>query len=270
MLDDIVGRVVHDHLDNLDLSGVTRIRVDETSAKKRHRYITVVTDVDTGKIVFITKGKDSKTMEEFACWLSAHGGNPKDIVLMASDFGDSFIKGAREHLPNARNVYDPSHLVQLGNQKLDKDRSKEQVNGQRLKSIRYALLKNTENLSEEESDLVTDISKDNSVTSLSYQMNMSLRESLELDDPDLARMYLGMWVDWVDREGSKNFKALSKTVRKYMDGIILALSSGVNNGYQESLNGRIQFSKRLTNGYHKEERLVRMLFFRDSLRGHPS
>ena len=63
MLDDIVGRVVHDHLDNLDLSGVTRIRVDETSAKKRHRYITVVTDVDTGKIVFITKGKDSKTMD---------------------------------------------------------------------------------------------------------------------------------------------------------------------------------------------------------------
>ena len=139
-----------------------------------------------------------------------------------------------------------------------------------MKSIRYALLKNTENLSEEESDLVTDISKDNSVTSLSYQMNMSLRESLELDDPDLARMYLGMWVDWVDREGSKNFKALSKTVRKYMDGIILALSSGVNNGYQESLNGRIQFSKRLANGYHKEERLVRMVFFRDFLRGLPS
>ena len=56
-------------------------------------------------------------------------------------------------------------------------------------------MKNTDKLSEEESDLVTDISKDNSVTSLSYQMNMSLRESLELDDPDLARMYLGMWVD---------------------------------------------------------------------------
>ena len=93
MLDDIVGRVVHDHLDNLDLSGVTRNRVDETSAKERHRYITVVTDVDTGKIVFITKGKDSKTMEEFACWLSAHGGNPKDIVLMASDSG---IPSSRE------------------------------------------------------------------------------------------------------------------------------------------------------------------------------
>ena len=83
----------------------------------------------------------------------------------------------------------------MGNQEPDKDRSKEQVNDQRLKSIRYALLKNTENLSEEESDLVTYISKDNSMTSLSYQMNMTLRESLEPDDPDLARMYLGMWVD---------------------------------------------------------------------------
>jgi transposase len=158
----------------------------------------------------------------------------------------------------------------LGNQKLDKDRSKEQVNGQRLKSIRYALLKNTEDLSEEESDMVTDISKDNSVTSLSYQMNMTPRQSLEPGDPELARMYLGMCIDWVDRDCSKNFKALSKTVRKYMDGIILALSSGVNNGYKESLNGRIQFSKRSANGCHKEEGLVRMVFFRDSLRGLPS
>lgn len=267
VLDDIVGRIVKDHLDEMDLSGVRRIRIDETSAKKRHRYITVITDADTGDIIFITKGKDSKTVAEFADWLISHKGKPENIILMASDFGESFILGAKEHLPNALNAYDPFHLIQLGNQKLDKDRSVNQVNGHRLKSIRYALLKNKANLTEEEERIVTDISLDNGIIGLSYQMNMSLRQTLEIDDAELARMYLEMWVDWVDKEGSANFRALSKTVRKHMEGIILALETGMNNGYQEGLNGRIQFSKRVANGYRKESRLARIVFFRDSIRG---
>lgn len=48
------------------------------------------------------------------------------------------------------------------------------------------------------------------------------------------------------------------------EGIIRAIETGVNNGYQEGLNGRIQFTKRLANGYHRRDRLKRMVFFRDS------
>lgn len=267
LLDGIVGRVVSEYLDGLDLSEVRRIRIDETSAKKHHRYITVVTDADTDEMIFITKGKDRIVVKEFADWLCSHNGDPLDIELVASDFGDAFISGAREYLPNAESVLDPFHLIQLGNQKLDKDRSMNQVNGERLKRVRYALLKNERNLSEEEKALVTDITKDNEVIGRSYEMNMSLRQAMDYDDVWLVARHLVRWIVWVLRDGSKGFKALAKTVRKNLKGILRAVQTGVNNGFQESLNGRIQFSKRIANGYHREERLARIVFFRQAARG---
>lgn len=115
-----------------------------------------------------------------------------------------------------------------------------------------------------------DISKNNGAISRSYQMNMSQRESLEMDDQGSARMYPDMWIEWVDVESSKKFKALSKTVRVHLGGIALALSPGVDCSYPESPNGRMLSTKHSVNGYHGEGRLIRMVFFKDSLRGVPS
>jgi transposase len=263
-LDNIVDRVVSEYLDRMDLSCVTRIRIDETSAKKHHRYITVVTDVDTGDIIFMTKGKDSDTVKEFRDWLVEHNGDPEQISVVASDFGDAFLSGVREYLPNAEPVLDPFHLIQLGNMKLDADRASCQENGERKKSIRYALLRNPENFKPGDAEIVMDIKNDNKGLGLSYEMNMSLRQAFEHPYVELARIHLLHWVEWVEEEGSKNFKALAKTVKRHLEGILNAMRFNINNGYQEGLNGRIQFTKRVANGYHKESRLMRMVFFRES------
>lgn len=263
VLDHIVERRVTMYLDQMDLGWLRRIRVDETSAKKHHRYITVITDVDSGQIVFICKGKNKDTLKEFVGWLEAHNGHPENITLVSSDFGDNFIAGIRENLPNAENVMDPFHLINLANKKLDADRASNQVNGERLKSIRYGLLKDPMNLTEMEREAILDITKDNGVIATSYAMKESLRRIYTMPSI-LARDHLARWVEWVERQGSKAFKALAKTVRRNFEGIIRAIETGVNNAYQESLNGRIQFTKRLANGYHRRDRLKRMVFFRDS------
>lgn len=75
VLDGIVGRVVREHLDKMDLSKVQWIRIDETYAKKCHKYLTLVTDVETGDIIFITKGNKATVVKEFAEWLEKHHGH---------------------------------------------------------------------------------------------------------------------------------------------------------------------------------------------------
>ncbi len=268
VLDGIVGTMVEKHLRAMDLSRVRRIRVDETSAKKRHRYITVVTDVDTDSIIFITKGKDSNTMKEFRDWLIDHNGDPADIKIVASDFGRSFICGTRIFFPNAESVFDPFHLIQLANMGLDVDRASCQRNGERLKSVRFALLKKQESLTAEERELVESFTKDNEKAALSYQMKEALRDLFRYtkDELKLAEIHLNLTFSWMIKEGSKKFKALGKTIRDHLEGILKAIETGINNGYQEGLNGRIQLSKRLARGYHKEMRFGRILYFRDAFR----
>ena len=48
-----------------DYSDVTAIGIDETS-KKGHKYVTVVVDLNQRKVIYVTNGKDSTTVDRFA------------------------------------------------------------------------------------------------------------------------------------------------------------------------------------------------------------
>jgi transposase len=47
------------------LDGLRRIGIDEISHRKGQRYLTVVVDHDTGRLVWAAAGRDRKTVERF-------------------------------------------------------------------------------------------------------------------------------------------------------------------------------------------------------------
>jgi transposase len=61
----IVDRVVAERLDPRRLDGLRMVGVDEVSYRRRHRYLTVVADHDTGRIVWLAKGRNSATLQRF-------------------------------------------------------------------------------------------------------------------------------------------------------------------------------------------------------------
>ena len=75
-----VWRVVKHYTDHrmrdLDLSGLTRFCIDETSYKKGHRYITSVVNPDTGGVIFGTLGNDVTVLREFRRGSSTTAGTP--------------------------------------------------------------------------------------------------------------------------------------------------------------------------------------------------
>jgi transposase len=61
----ICERVVGEHLDPDRLANLRRIGVDEISFRKRHRYLTVVTDHDRRRVVWVAEGKSSDVLKAF-------------------------------------------------------------------------------------------------------------------------------------------------------------------------------------------------------------
>ncbi len=60
----IVSRVVEEARAAPDpFDGLRRIGIDEVSYKRGHRYLTVVVDHDSGRLVWAAKGHDKKTLE---------------------------------------------------------------------------------------------------------------------------------------------------------------------------------------------------------------
>ncbi|MPY92141.1 MAG: ISL3 family transposase [Acidimicrobiia bacterium] len=60
----IVGRVVADAREAADpFDGLRRIGIDEISHKRGHRYLTVVVDHDSGRLIWAAPGRDKATLE---------------------------------------------------------------------------------------------------------------------------------------------------------------------------------------------------------------
>lgn len=56
-------------MDELDISAVERIAIDETSAKRGHQYVTLFVDIDTKRVLFATEGKGADVFNTFKGFL---------------------------------------------------------------------------------------------------------------------------------------------------------------------------------------------------------
>ena len=120
-----------------DLSAVSAVAIDETSCRRGHNYLTIAADMDQRKVVFVTEGKDAKTVTRFAQYLAAHKGTPEQVRSVSIDMSPAFIKGVAKHLPNARITFDKFHVVAHACAAVDQMRRLEQRADPSLKGLRY-------------------------------------------------------------------------------------------------------------------------------------
>ena len=78
-----------------DLNGLRILAVDEISIRKGHRYLTVVLDYLSGRVVFVGKDRKSKTLKRFLNQLNAKQRNGIEAVVM--DMWDPFIKAVKKN-----------------------------------------------------------------------------------------------------------------------------------------------------------------------------
>jgi transposase len=98
-----IWRVLEHHVGaaraTLDLSGVTEVGIDETSAHRGQDYVSIFMDLGQHRVVFATPGRDADTVKAFADDLVAHGGSPKtQVEAVCCDMSPAFMKGVDEHL----------------------------------------------------------------------------------------------------------------------------------------------------------------------------
>jgi len=168
-----IWRVLEHHVGvaraGLDLSGVTRVGMDETSARRGQDYVSLFMDLEARRVMFATPGRDAETVKAFAEDLAAHGGEPTtQITQVRCDMSPAFIggigaylaeqpddetaeasgaptgEGAELHAPEI--VFDRYHVVAKANEAVDEVRRAESKSRPELKRSRYVWLKNEANL----------------------------------------------------------------------------------------------------------------------------
>jgi transposase len=88
-----------------NLDGLRILAVDEISVKKGHRYLTVVLDYLSGRVVFVGKDRKAKTLKRFFNQMTA--AQRKSIKAVVMDMWDPFIKAVKKKCrkPKSCSIY---------------------------------------------------------------------------------------------------------------------------------------------------------------------
>ena len=244
------------------LDGLTRIGIDEISHRKGQRYLTVVVDHDTGRLVWAAAGRDRATVESFFDQLGEE--RCKQIALVSCDMAGWISGPVADRLPDAVRCVDPFHVVMLATDALDEIRREvwnearkagEVTAAKDLKGARYALWKNPENLTGRQQAKLSSIQKTNARLYRAYLLKEQLRQIYRLD-PEAAIKLLDEWLAWARRCRLEPFVKLARTITKQRAGIVAAIEHGLSNARVEAINTQIRMITRRAFGFHSPGALI--------------
>jgi transposase len=259
----ICERVCDETQQEVDLlDGLRRIGIDEISHRKGQRYLTVVVDHDSGRLVWAAAGRDRRTVEHFLDQLGEE--RCKQIELVSCDMAGWIAGPVADRLPDAVRCVDPFHVVMLATDALDEIRREVWNDARRagevaaakdLKGARFALWKNPENLTDRQAAKLSSIQKTNARLYRAYLLKEQLRQIYRLP-ADAATRLLDEWIAWARRCRLASFVKLARTVTKQRAGIVAAIEHGLSNARVEAINTQIRMITRRAYGFHSAGALI--------------
>ena len=273
-------------------AGVRRLGIDEVSYKRGQRYLTVVVDHDTGHLLWAAPGRDSATLQRFFDLL---GPDRCALITHVSADGAPYISTVvNATCPNAVRCADPFHVVAWATEALDKLRRitfhKAQQRSRRaavrrmdsgldpvagavdevdtvkaLSGARLALLKNPEDLTENQHTKLQWIALTDPDLHRAYQLKEGLRLVFKLP-LEQATDALDNWINMARSSGIGLFATLSRQITRHRAGILAAIEHHMSNGRVESVNGKIRLITRIAFGFASPQALIALAMLR--LGGH--
>ncbi|GAC1487485.1 MAG: ISL3 family transposase [Pseudarthrobacter sp.] len=289
----IITRVWDDTAASYDpFADLLRIGIDEISYKRGHKYLTVVVDHVSGRLVWAAVGRDRATLGTFFDALGEQ--RCARITHVSADGADWISAVVAQRCPNAVRCADPFHVVKWATEALDEvrraawnearkaARTSEAKRGRGrppkdaparpdsaratgMKNSRYALWKNPENLTEKQQAKLAWIVQTDPALGRAYYLKEGLRTVFKLPHGEAAEA-LDKWVAWARRCRIPAFVKLQKSIVRHRASILAAIEHGLSNGRIESMNTKIRLITRIAFGFKSPEALIALAML--SLGGH--
>lgn len=237
-----------------DRSRLKRLIMDEFALHKGHRYATVAICADTQQVLWIGEGRSREAIRPFFLWL---GDACQQIEAVAMDMNTAFDLEVQQHCPKARVVYDLFHVIaKYGREVIDRVRV-DQANQLRhdkparrmVKRSRWLLLRNPENLRDEQSSKLDELLDANAPLATVYILKAQLKELWYAPDEKTARTRWKHWLSMAEESGIDALQTFAKRLSKYLEGIVSSAIYRLNTSVLEGMNNKIKVLKRMAYGY---------------------
>ncbi|MCQ3951219.1 MAG: ISL3 family transposase [Planctomycetes bacterium] len=262
----IVEHYVQKALTKLDLSATRAVALDETASKRGQNYVTVFIDMERADkpVIFATEGRGKETLARFAEHLEAHGGHAGKIAEVVCDMSGAFLAATGEHFKNAAITVDWFHVVSLFTTALDEVRRTEAHQQTMPKHLRFALLKNSENVTATQQAALAELEQRGLATAQAYRCKETLGWIREAESPQAASWRLTRFVGYFTEQMKAAVLAPMKKALTTMAGmkslIVQRWHSTYTNARLEGLNGLFQAARARARGYRNVNTFKTMIY----------
>ena len=246
------------------IRGLRVIGIDEISYHKRHKYATIVYDLERSRVVWVGQGKGRETIDRFFNEVLSHH-QKTHITAAACDMSEAYIQAIRHHCPNATLVLDKFHLVQNLNKALDEVRKEEwrELTGEEkkiLKGLRWMLFRHSSTRSRADTETLRRLKKSNNRIYRAWLLKDEFEAFWGYRSVGWARRFLTQWIARVMRSRLEPLKKFARTLRRYFEDVVAHIDTGLTNAVAEGINRVIKIVKNRASGFFNLESFSDLIF----------
>lgn len=265
-VDGIMGRAVARGLLRRKRLKVTRIGVDETSFRRRHEYVTIVTDLKSSRVLHVADGRNRESLDVF--FRSITPEQIEAIEVIAMDMYDPYVLSASDHMPDAdrKIAFDKFHVAKNLGEAVDRVRRQEHkallAQGEGfLKRTRYLWLTKADRLDAEQTVTLDALHKMNLKTSRAWALKETAMCIWRFVQRGRAVAEWRTWLGKALRSRLEPVKVVARMIRDHLWGILNAMTLRATNARSESVNARVQRIKQAACGFRNRERFRNAIMF---------
>ena len=235
------------------MPALRQIGVDEIYLGKKQKFVTVVSNLESGEPVWFGRERKKDTLDEFfRSQLSAR--QRRNITAACVDMWEPFQLSIQEWAPNCKIVYDKFHIMQHANAAVDEVRRAEffrkgKTGRGLIKGKRWLLLSRWVNLDTTKQRMLNELFALNRRVMKAYLLKESLDRLWTYQYEAGMLRYLKNWIDQLRWQRLKPFEKLARMLLDHLQGILNYCRTKVPMGVVEAINGNIKSLIRRGRGY---------------------
>ena len=231
--------------------------VDEVAIRKRHYYMTVVVDLETGEVVWVAPNRVRESFEPFLKKLKGAGAKIKAIAM---DMWPAYFLAVMNQFSPDVIVFDRFHLIAHYNKMLDEFRRSlgkyfSLTEKNLFVGVRYLLLQGKEKLQDDKAaqQKLEKVLSLNQPLNIAYQLKEELRELWSCTTRNEAELYLSNWINKAQASGVRPLLKFSNFLKIWSRGILNYFDHPITTGKVEGINNKIKVLKRQAYGFRDLE-----------------
>jgi len=245
---------------------VAHLGVDEKAIAKRHRYLTLVADLDRTRVLYVADDRKQESLDGF--WPTLTPAQLAGITAVAMDMWEPYVQSTRASLADAdtKIVFDKFHVVKHLHDAVDlvrraEHRALRRAGDDRLTGSKYLWLMRPRDMTPTQRAAFRQLQRGDLKVARAWTLKEQFRAFWAYTYLGAARTFFARWFWRSSHSRLKPMAAVAKLILRHLPNLLTYLEHGLTNAGLEAINAVIQWVKKTARGFRNPEHFKTAIYF---------